>query len=119
MSLTKRGLLAAALTGALVLAPQPIAVQAKTPVPLQYGRPEAVGMSTQRLAKITAAFNQEITEKKLPGAVVMVARAKIQTITSVVDLQLEETQQYIGYLVLQQILSESRAARILLGQPPE
>lgn len=51
--------------------------------------------------------------------VVMVARAKIQTITSVVDLQSSETQQYIGYLVLQQTLSESRAARILAGLPPE
>ncbi|MFX6330711.1 serine hydrolase domain-containing protein, partial [Acinetobacter baumannii] len=31
-------------------------------------------MSTQRLAKITSTFNKEIADKKLPGAVVMVAR---------------------------------------------
>jgi CubicO group peptidase (beta-lactamase class C family) len=36
--------------------------------------PESVGMSTERLAKITTEFNREIAEKKLPGAVVMVAR---------------------------------------------
>ena len=36
--------------------------------------PESVGMSTERLAKITSVLQQEITDKKLPGAVVMVAR---------------------------------------------
>jgi CubicO group peptidase (beta-lactamase class C family) len=36
--------------------------------------PESVGMSAERLAKITPAMNREIAEKKLPGAVVMVAR---------------------------------------------
>ena len=42
--------------------------------PLPSAAPESVGMSTERLAKITATFNQEIADKKLPGAVVMVAR---------------------------------------------
>src|SRR5262252_5118228 len=38
------------------------------------GKPESVGMSTARLARITSAFNQEIADNKLPGAVMMVAR---------------------------------------------
>jgi CubicO group peptidase (beta-lactamase class C family) len=42
--------------------------------PLPTASPESVGMSTERLGKITALFNQEVTAKKLPGAVVMVAR---------------------------------------------
>lgn len=36
--------------------------------------PESVGMSSQRLDKITKTFNKEIADGKLPGAVVMVAR---------------------------------------------
>ena len=42
--------------------------------PLPVAKPESVGMSTQRLEKITAALNQDVADKKLPGAVVMVAR---------------------------------------------
>lgn len=41
---------------------------------LPSAKPESVGMSGERLEKITATFNQEIADKKLPGAVVMVAR---------------------------------------------
>ena len=36
--------------------------------------PESVGMSSQRLDKLTAMLRQEVADKKLPGAVVMVAR---------------------------------------------
>ena len=36
--------------------------------------PESVGMSPERLERITATFTKEINDKKLPGAVVMVAR---------------------------------------------
>jgi CubicO group peptidase (beta-lactamase class C family) len=54
---------ALALTGASVFA------QA-----LPTAKPESVGMSSERLAKITAALQQEVNDKKLPGAVVMVAR---------------------------------------------
>ena len=36
--------------------------------------PESVGMSSERLKKITTVLQQEISDKKLPGAVVMVAR---------------------------------------------
>jgi CubicO group peptidase (beta-lactamase class C family) len=36
--------------------------------------PESVGLSSARLARITAAFDREVAEKRLPGAVGMVAR---------------------------------------------
>ncbi len=42
--------------------------------PLTKGTAEQVGMSSARLAKIKQALNKEIADKKLPGAVVMVAR---------------------------------------------
>ena len=42
--------------------------------PLPVAKPESVGMSTQRLEKITATLTQDVADKKLPGAVVMVAR---------------------------------------------
>ena len=42
--------------------------------PLPTARPETVGMSSERLDKITTVFQKEVADKKLPGAVVMVAR---------------------------------------------
>ena len=36
--------------------------------------PEQVGFSTERLAKITQVFKQEVEQGKLPGAVLMIAR---------------------------------------------
>ncbi len=36
--------------------------------------PESVGMSTERLGKLTARLQQEVVDKRLPGVVVMVAR---------------------------------------------
>lgn len=51
--------------------------------------------------------------------VILIARAKIQTITGVVDLQSAETQQYVGYLQMQQIITPERASRILSGRTPE
>lgn len=74
MKLATRGLSALAIASALALAWPTGALIAKTPVSLSNGRAEDVGMSTQRLAKITSTFNKEIADKKLPGAVVMVAR---------------------------------------------
>jgi CubicO group peptidase (beta-lactamase class C family) len=74
MKLGLRGLSALALVSVLALGWPTTAPIAKTPVPLTNGRAEDVGMSTQRLAKITTTFNKEITDKKLPGAVVVVAR---------------------------------------------
>ena len=41
---------------------------------LPIASPESVGMSSQRLDKLTAMLRQEVADKKLPGAVVMVAR---------------------------------------------
>ena len=48
-----------------------LAVQAQ---PLPQASPESVGMSTERLGKLTSIFQQEVADKKLPGAVIMVAR---------------------------------------------
>ena len=42
--------------------------------PLPTASPESVGMSSERLNKITATLQNEVREKRLPGAVVMVAR---------------------------------------------
>lgn len=42
--------------------------------PLPTASPESVGMSSERLGKITAALQAEVKDKRLPGAVVMVAR---------------------------------------------
>ena len=42
--------------------------------PLPKAAPESVGMSTERLGKLTAVLQQEVADKRLPGAVVMVAR---------------------------------------------
>lgn len=42
--------------------------------PLPAAKPEDVGMSSQRLAKIADMFNQEIKDAKIPGAVIMIAR---------------------------------------------
>ena len=74
MQFKVRALLAVALVSAFVFAPPAVPVQAEPPVSLGDGRAEEVGMSTQRLDKITSAFAKEINDKKLPGAVVIVAR---------------------------------------------
>ncbi len=42
--------------------------------PLPTATPESVGMSTERLNRITTTLQNEVREKRLPGAVVMVAR---------------------------------------------
>jgi CubicO group peptidase (beta-lactamase class C family) len=41
---------------------------------LAKGTPQSVGLAGSRLARITATFKKETDEKRLPGAVVMVAR---------------------------------------------
>lgn len=48
-------------------------IETDTP-PLPPARPEAVGMSSARLARIRPAFEREVAEGRLPGAVVAVAR---------------------------------------------
>src|SRR5262245_19316313 len=42
--------------------------------PLPTAQPEQVGLSAQRLARLTDAFKHEIDQGALPGAVIMVAR---------------------------------------------
>ena len=42
--------------------------------PLPRAKPEAVGMSSERLARIEAAINAEIQKGRMPGAVIAVAR---------------------------------------------
>jgi CubicO group peptidase (beta-lactamase class C family) len=42
--------------------------------PIIVTTPESVGMSSARLEKITAAFNKEVADKRVPGVVVMVSR---------------------------------------------
>jgi len=55
----------------LALALFPLATGAQSLGPAS---PEQVGMSSQRLAKITTVFKKEIDEGRIPGAVVAVAR---------------------------------------------
>ena len=42
--------------------------------PLPHGRPEALGLSSVRLQRMSDAFKREIDKGTLPGATVMVAR---------------------------------------------
>ena len=59
-----------ALTILALLAPATIQAQTTTaPAP-----PESVGLSPDRLARLTTSFKKEVDDKKLPGAVMMVAR---------------------------------------------
>lgn len=51
-----------AITGAALAAPLPKA------------KPEAVGLSSQRLQRVTDAFNADVASGKIPGAVVLIAR---------------------------------------------
>src|SRR5438094_6685906 len=37
-------------------------------------RPEEVGLSSERLKRLTAAFQEEVEKGKLPGAVIIIAR---------------------------------------------
>jgi CubicO group peptidase (beta-lactamase class C family) len=42
--------------------------------PLPTAAPESVGLSAARLARLTATFRKEVEDRKIPGAVMMVAR---------------------------------------------
>ena len=64
----------AALAALLVAATLSLPVYARELQPLAAAAPEQVGMSGERLARITTVFKKEIGEGKLPGAVVLVAR---------------------------------------------
>jgi CubicO group peptidase (beta-lactamase class C family) len=58
----------------VVAATASLPLQARELQPLATATPEQVGMSGERLRRITTMLRQEIADGKLPGAVVMVAR---------------------------------------------
>src|SRR5437016_4475798 len=51
-----------------------VATLAQPQTPLPFAKPEEVGMSSQRLAKIGSALKKEVADGSFRGAVVMVAR---------------------------------------------
>jgi hypothetical protein len=63
-----------ALAALIVAATVVPAVSARELQPLTSGTPEQVGMSAERLGRITTMLKKEINDGKLPGAVVMIAR---------------------------------------------
>jgi len=68
-----RSSLLAVLAAAVLLGP--LAAHAQRPAsPVAVATPESAGMSSARLARLAAVFGKEIEDKKLPGAVMMVAR---------------------------------------------
>lgn len=62
------------IRGALAAALGLCATSAALAQALPTASPESVGMSTERLGKLTTLLRDEVAQKKLPGAVVMVAR---------------------------------------------
>jgi CubicO group peptidase (beta-lactamase class C family) len=63
-----------ALVAMVVAATASLPLHARELQPLATATPEQVGMSGERLRRITTMLRQEIADGKLPGAVVMVAR---------------------------------------------
>ena len=63
-----------ALAAMLVTATPMLPVSARELQSLATATPEQVGMSVERLGRITTVLKKEIADGKLPGAVVMVAR---------------------------------------------
>jgi CubicO group peptidase (beta-lactamase class C family) len=63
-----------ALAATMVVMTASLPVSARELQLLVTATPEQVGMSAERLGRITATFKREIADGKLPGAVVMVAR---------------------------------------------
>ena len=57
------------LASAMLLAPAHAQVR-----DLPRAKPEAVGMSGERLARITATLSADVEAKKIPGAIILVAR---------------------------------------------
>src|SRR5262245_15832588 len=64
----------AALAATLVVATTSMPLGARDLQPLANAAPEQVGMSGERLARISTTLKKEIADGRLPGAVVMVAR---------------------------------------------
>ena len=63
-----------ALAAMLVTATPMLPVSARELQSLATATPEQVGMSVERLGRITTVLKKEIADGKLPGAVVMVTR---------------------------------------------
>ena len=59
---------------AVTLAVVGSAAHAQAPDPLPLGKPEDVGLSSDRLARIGEVLNADIAAGKLPGAVLAIAR---------------------------------------------
>jgi CubicO group peptidase (beta-lactamase class C family) len=55
-------------------APAKVVVIKTTASPLPTARPESVGMSSERLKKVTSYFNKEFADGRLPGGVIAIAR---------------------------------------------
>lgn len=70
---TLRPLLLAALLGLGAAAPL-ATVQAQNPPQIPIARPEAVGLSSERLTRVSDWLRGEVAAKRIPGAVVMVMR---------------------------------------------
>ena len=78
LSVSRRSRVLLSITIFTLLSPIVASAQQATsiaaPAALAAAPPEAGGMSAARLARLTSAFKKEIEEKKLPGAVMMIAR---------------------------------------------
>jgi CubicO group peptidase (beta-lactamase class C family) len=87
-----RRLLLGFTASAVIVTTIPVA-WALSPEPLPSAAPEQVGMSGQRLARISDVLKQEIEQGKLPGAVIMVARKGKLVYTDAIGFQNKETGQ--------------------------
>ena len=76
--LLKSGLFASAIAlGTVLLSAQPALAQVQSPSSfsaVRISNPAEVGMSAERLDRLTTAFSKEIADKALPGVTIMVAR---------------------------------------------
>ena len=77
--------------------------------PLPTASPDSVGMSAERLERITATFTKEIEDKKLPGAVVMVARHGSWCTPSPSAASTTRPAQHAGRLDLPHLLDDQAA----------
>jgi len=81
----RRIVLVVALTMVALLAPA--VARAQSTLPLASAPPDSVGLSPDRLARLTATFKKEVDDRKLPGAVMLVARQGKLAYASAVGLR--------------------------------
>jgi CubicO group peptidase (beta-lactamase class C family) len=65
----------------------PVVARAQSAPPLVTASPESVGLSPDRLARLTVTFKKEVDDRKLPGAVMLVARQGKLAYASAVGLR--------------------------------